>query len=213
MNDFDKDIDTLIERLRHGTAPRIEEKIIALARRLVDLREKNLLKINHSVLEMIVAKNLITRGYEVDLECTVGDGLATDVLAKKGMGTLIVEIETGYVPPAHALDPTNYIKARVASKIARYSNYASKFALGAPPHYLLPIPESLTKPPRYRTEEEIRMIKAYCDTYYSNPPVSREEILHSRIHSVHVIDVENMIVHETDPSDYRKRCALLDFSH
>jgi hypothetical protein len=207
LNEFDKDIQTLIERLKADTTPKVEEKIAGLAERLVELRDKNLLKINHSVLEMIVAKNLIVSGYDVNLECTVGDNLACDVLATKGMGTMIVEIETGYVPPAHALDPTNYIRARIASKIARYSNYSNKFALGAPPHYILPIPKCLTKPPRYRTEEEIRMIKSYCDMYYSNPPVSREEILNSRIHSVHVIDVENMVVRETDPGDYLKRCT------
>lgn len=198
---------TLISRLKMGTNPEVEEKITALARRLVELREKNLLKINHSVLEMIAAKNLVLGGYNVDLECTVGENLACDVFATKGMGTMIVEIETGYVPPAHALDPSNYIRARVASKIARYSGFSHKFALGAPPHYLLPIPESLTKPPRYRDENEIGMIKQYCDLYYSNPPVTREEILNARIHSVHIIDVDNMTVNETNPQDYIRRCA------
>ena len=207
MNQFDEDIETLISRLKIGTNPEVEEKITALARRLVELREKNLLKINHSVLEMIAAKNLVLRGYSVDLECTVGENLACDVLATKGMGTMIVEIETGYVPPAHALDPSNYIRARIASKIARYSTFSHKFALGAPPHYLLPIPESLTKPPRYRDEDEIKTIKQYCDQYYSNPPVTREEILNARIHSVHIIDVDNMTVNETDPQDYIRRCA------
>lgn len=207
MNQFNEDIETLISRLKIGTNPEVEEKITALARRLVELREKNLLKINHSVLEMIAAKNLILRGYSVDLECTVGENLACDVLATKGMGTMIVEIETGYVPPAHALDPSNYIRARIASKIARYSTFSHKFALGAPPHYLLPIPESLTKPPRYRDEDEIKTIKQYCDQYYSNPPVTREEILNARIHSVHIIDVDNMTVNETDPQDYIRRCA------
>ena len=207
MNQFNEDIETLISRLKIGTNPEVEEKITALARRLVELREKNLLKINHSVLEMIAAKNLVLRGYSVDLECTVGENLACDVLATKGMGTMIVEIETGYVPPAHALDPSNYIRARIASKIARYSTFSHKFALGAPPHYLLPIPESLTKPPRYRDEDEIKTIKQYCDQYYSNPPVTREEILNARIHSVHIIDVDNMTVNETDPQDYIRRCA------
>jgi len=207
LNQFDEDIETLISRLKMGTSPEVEEKIAALARRLVELREKNLLKINHSVLEMIAAKNLVLSGYDVDLECTVGENLACDVLATKGMGTMIVEIETGFVPPAHALDPSNYIRARIASKIARYSSFSHKFALGAPPHYLLPIPESLTKPPRYRDEDEIRTIKQYCDLYYSNPPVTREEILNARIHSVHVIDVDNMTVRETNPQDYIRRCA------
>jgi hypothetical protein len=68
LNQFDEDIETLISRLKIGTNPEVEEKITALARRLVELREKNLLKINHSVLEMIAAKNLVLSGYNVDLE-------------------------------------------------------------------------------------------------------------------------------------------------
>jgi hypothetical protein len=183
------------------------ERMSTLADRLVELRERNLLKINHSVLELVVAKHLIKDGYDVFIEHELDGGLSCDVYATKGMGTQIVEVETGYVPPSHALDPVNYIRARIASKIARYSGHCDKFSLGAPPHYVMPVPMALIQPPRSRSLEDLAIIKSYCDSYYRNPQVSEEEILNARIHSVQIIMVERMIVQETDSMDYMRNAA------
>jgi hypothetical protein len=202
---FQKDLKVLIERLRENADPLVRKKILQLSNRLVELRKKNLLKINHSVLEMIVAKHLIEDGYEVELEYRVDGELTCDVLARKGMGVMIVEVETGYVPPSHALDPISYIRARIASKIARYSGFCHKFVLGAPPHYIMPIPEVVTLPPRSRKESDLRIIKEYCDRYYTSPPVTMDEILNSHIHSVCVIDVEGTCIKEYSPEEYLRR--------
>jgi hypothetical protein len=66
----------------------------------------------------------------------------------------------------------------------------------------------LTKPARFRTQNEIAEVKRYCDMYYSNPPVSHEEILNAHIHSVQVIDVENIHIREIEPGEYIDRSAL-----
>ena len=205
MDRFRRDLRTLIERLQEGAGPETQGKLHVLTDRLFELRQKNLLKINHSVLEMIVAKHMIDEGYEVELEYRVDGELTCDVFARKGMGIMIVEVETGYVPPAHALDPVSYIRARISSKISRYSKFCHKFVLGAPPHYIMPIPEVLTQPPRYRRAEDLKQIKEYCDMYYSKPPVTMEEIINSHIHSVYVIDVEKAGVREEDPEEYLER--------
>jgi len=202
---FQKDLRTLIERLQENANPEERKKFVQLSDRLVELRKKNLLKINHSVLEMIVARHLIGEGYEVELEHPVDGELTCDVLARKGMGVMIVEVETGYVPPSHALDPVSYIRARIASKIARYSRFCHKFVLGAPPHYIMPIPEVLTLPSRARKDSELEAIKRYCDMYYSSPPVTLEEIVNSHVHSVFVIDVESAVVIEKEPIEYQKK--------
>ena len=60
MDKFSEDLESLIERLVKDAEPEVEESIRRLEERLVELREKNLLKINHSVLELIVAKFLIS---------------------------------------------------------------------------------------------------------------------------------------------------------
>ncbi|NYT16368.1 MAG: hypothetical protein GKC02_10510 [Methanomassiliicoccales archaeon] len=205
MDRFRRDLRTLIERLQEDAGPETQEKILTLTDRLFELRQKNLLKINHSVLEMIVAKHMIDEGYDVELEYRVDGDLTCDVFARKGMGIMIVEVETGYVPPAHALDPVSYIRARISSKISRYSKFCHKFVLGAPPHYVMPIPEVLTQPPRYRRADDLKLIKEYCDMYYSKPPITMEEIINSHIHSVYVIDVEKVCVREEDPEEYLER--------
>ncbi len=205
QNVYERDVDLLIQRMLADSSPQVRAQLPSLAQRLKDLRERNMLKINHSVLELVVAKYLIQDGYEVFLEHTLESGLTCDVFAKKGLGTSIVEVETGYIPPAHALDPVDYIKARIASKIARYSGYCNKFSLGAPAHYIMPIPRMLTKPPRVREQTEIELVKRYCDMYYSNPPVSDDEIMNAHIHSIQIIDVENISIREVEPVVYIER--------
>ncbi len=205
---YEKDLDVLIKSMMSDMAQNLQPKLAMLGDRLKFLRDRNLLKINHSVLELVVAKHLIINGYEVELEHELDSGLTCDVWARKGLGTCIVEVETGYVPPSHALDPMDYIKARIASKIARYSNYCQKFILGAPPHYIMPIPRMLATPARFRTEEDMLTVKRYCDMYYSNPQVSRDEILNAHIHSMMVIDVDQMRVREIDPVEYIDRVEL-----
>ena len=205
MDYFKRDLKILMDRLRANASETTNQKLYGLCDRLFELRQQNLLKINHSVLEMIVAKHLIDEGYEVDLEHRVDGDLTCDVFARKGLGVVIVEVETGYVPPAHALDPVQYIRARIASKISRYSKFCHKFILGAPPHYIMPIPEILTLPPRFRKDKGLRIMKEYCDMYYSSPPVTMEEILNSHIHSVYVIDVEEACVRDHDPGEYLER--------
>ncbi|HSV42064.1 MAG TPA: hypothetical protein VLH13_01470 [Methanomassiliicoccales archaeon] len=202
MDKFSEDLDKLMAKLVSDCTAVELAKMRTLEKRLVELREKNLLKINHSVLEMIVAKYLVRDGYDVELEHTIEVGLNCDVFARKGEGTMIVEVETGYVPPSHALDPLDYIKARIASKIARYSNHCHKFLLAAPPHYVMPVPIFFTSSPRQRGFEDLNLIKRYCDMYYTSPPVSLEEIMNSRIHGVQIIDVDTASLREFDPDQY-----------
>jgi hypothetical protein len=114
MDKFADDLDTLMGRLMFDCSPEELCKMQYLERRLIELRERNLLKINHSVMELIVAKYLVRDGYDVELEHTIDSGLNCDVYATKGDGVTIIEVETGYVPPAHALDPLDYVKARIA---------------------------------------------------------------------------------------------------
>jgi len=198
---FEKDIMHLVNKLCEGEESYISREIRRLGDSLISMHKKNLVKINHSVMELVCAKYLISDGYYVEVE-RVLDGLSCDIYAQKGLGALIVEVETGFIPPEHALYPLTYLKARIASKITRYSGYADKFGLAVPPHYAMYIPSTLIEPPRARKKRDIESIKALCDLYYSNPPVSLEEIRNARIHAVYILDIENGIVEETEPSTY-----------
>jgi hypothetical protein len=176
---FEQDLAALMLQLTVGVEKDVENKLNVLKDWLVNLHRENVVKINHSVMELV---------------CTT-----------KGYGNLIVEIETGFIPPEYALCPLTYTSARLASKIIRYSSFAGKFALGMPPHYVLPFPRALAKPPRRRTAEEIEAIKKLCDKFYQNPPVTDEEICNARIQEIYIIDVDQAKVQEIDPEAYMKR--------
>lgn len=202
---FETDLITLISGLTSDVDKEAQNKLDVLKDWLLKLHKENVVKINHSVMELVCAKYLILKDYEVQLEYRLSDLLTCDLFAVKGLGNLIVEIETGFIPPENALAPLTYTSARLASKIIRYSSFAGKFALGVPPHYILPFPRALAKPPRNRTEQEIEQIKKLCDAYYQKPPVTIEEIRNARIQEIYIIDVDHAKVQEIDPETYLKR--------
>src|SRR3990170_2081640 len=208
---FEQDITALMSRLTVGVEKDVENKLNILRDWLENLHKENVVKINHSVMELVCAKYLILKGYEVQIEYPLNEILTCDLYTTKGYGNLIVEIETGFIPPEHALNPLTYTSARLASKIIRYSSFAGKFALGVPPHYVLPFPQALARPPRRRTFREIELIKKLCDLYYQNPPVPEEEICNARIQEIYIIDVDRVKVQEIDPEAYMKRALHKEF--
>lgn len=202
---FSRDLSALMSRLTKEVNIKVENKLNLLKDRLIKLQKENIVKINHSVMELVCAKHLVLNDYEVQIEYPLNEILTCDLFSSKGLGNLVVEIETGFIPPDQALFPLTYISARLASKIIRYSSFAGKFALGMPPHYILPLPQALAKPPRRRTEEEITQIKKLCDRYYRNPPVTKDEIWNAKLHEIYLIDVDRTRVQEIDPETYVNR--------
>jgi hypothetical protein len=199
---FAEDLDALMRRICPDQDGLLADKLAKVKSRLVELNRQNLVKINHSVMELLCAKPLILKGYDVEAECGITDLLVCDLLGRKGDGRAIVEIETGFIPPEHALDPGSYYEARVISKVARYSAYCEKFSLGTPPLSILPIPAFFEKPARLRDMGEINAAKALCDRYYRNPPIELAEIRQASLHSVFLIDVDRGHVRELDIETY-----------
>jgi hypothetical protein len=190
----------------------VRAKVFAIADILVKLYKKNLVKINHSALELVCARSLVRQGYEVKVEQRLDTTLVCDVMGTRGDGQLIVEIETGFIPPEAALEPSAYARSRIASKIARYSRFSGKFALGTTPTYVLDLPEFFVKPPRIRTEEEAAQIKALTDVRYNKPKISIEELMRSKLHMIFLIDVDSASTREIDPDTYvRTALVLLDW--
>ena len=199
---FTDDIYAIAQRLSEGQTDEAKSKINFVRERLIELYTQNLVKINHSVLEIICASNLISQGYSVDIEKPLSDNLVCDVFATKGDGTFIIEIETGFTPPDHALDTIDYYVARIASKIARYSKFCSKFALATPVVGILPLPKLFLKPPRERSEKEIKKIKTLCDRFYKSPPIDSDDILNARLHSIYLINIDKGFAKQLDPCSY-----------
>jgi hypothetical protein len=185
-----------------GESAEIVERMNFVKQRLIELYKKNIVKINHSAMELVCAKHLIHYGYNVDVEKQLTDILVCDLHATKGDGEAIVEIETGFIPPEHALDPLSYYSARIASKISRYSKFANLFVLATPPVSILPIPSIFGRPPRDRKYAELEQVKLLCNKYYRNPPVSLNQILNGRLHIIYIINIDEGKVIEMDVESY-----------
>jgi hypothetical protein len=206
---FTADVTNLSERLISGCSPDHIQRLNFVRERLIALYKKNIVKINHSVMELICAMHLIRYGYRVDVEKQLTDTLVCDVFATKGDGQVIIEIETGFMPPEHALDPFSYYVSRIVSKISRYSKHATEFIMATPGVNLLPIPVLFSAPPTYRNSHAVRQLKSLCDQYYKSPQLETQEILNARLHRMYVLNVDEGKVIETDIDSYFKIIASL----
>lgn len=199
---FSEDLIALVQKISSKEGERSLDKLDLVKSRLIELHHRNLVKINHSAMELVCAHHLIRRGYEVSVEQQVNSSLVCDVLGIKGDGKAIVEIETGFIPPEHALDPNAFFTARITSKIARYSQYSDKFTLAVPPYCVLPVPPIFQRPPRRRSSIELGEAKNLCDRYYTKPPITLEQLREARLHSIQIVDVDQCHVEEIDPETY-----------
>lgn len=201
---FKDDVYVITDRLAAGLQKDDVPKLNFVRQRLIDLYQQNLVKINHSVLELICAANLISNGYTVDVEKQLTDSLVCDVYAKKGDHVSIIEIETGFTPPEHALDTIDYYASRIVSKVARYSKYCAKFSLATPVIGLLPINRIFLSSQSMRLESEIKKVKSLCDRFYRNPPIAYDDIANAKLNSVYLINIDKNFAKEIDPVRYHE---------
>jgi hypothetical protein len=138
----------------------------------------------------------------VDVEKSISDILVCDLFGKKGDGTAIIEIETGFTPPEHALDTVDYYTARIVSKIARYSKHCGKFSLATPVVNILPMSDIFLLAPKARKFDDIKKLKNLCDRFYKNPQIKLEDIQNAHIHSVYLINTDKGFAKEMDPEMY-----------
>ena len=202
LEKFRNDVYEMTDRLSKNLKENDMPKLNYVRQQLIEMYQKNLVKINHSILELICASNLISRGYAVEAEKDVSDILVCDIYAKKGGGNTIIEIETGFTPPEHAMDTVDYYAARIMSKIARYSQHCSKFSLATPVIGILPISKIFLLPPNARKKEDVNKAKDLCDRYYKNPSIKYDDILNAHLHSIYLINMDKGFAKELDPQGY-----------
>ena len=199
---FQDDVYAITELLSKNLSPDLAPKLNSVRQNLIESYKKNLVKINHSVLELICAAELISHGFTVDVEKSISDILVCDLFGKKGDGTAIIEIETGFTPPEHALDTVDYYAARIVSKIARYSKLCGKFSLATPVVNILPMSEIFLLPPNARNLDDVKKLKKLCDRFYKNPKINLEDIQNAHIHSIYLINTDKGFAKELDPELY-----------
>lgn len=229
---FPRDLDRFLAQLRPTTDPLVMGELLKLRDRLVELRQQRLVKINHSIMEILCARHLIEQKYWVTVEQLLDGGpLVADLfgirpievdstvahnspkqkkkspkssnkrLADSGE-TLVVEVETGFVPPEAALAPGRYRAARIAAKIARYSGHSNRFALATPSYHVLQVPQVLLRPREKRDKDELKRLKALCDDYYSSPPIVLKTLEETELDCVYIVDVDKTQIVEVAPHQY-----------
>ena len=224
---FIKDIDKLLERIEPSTSSKVMNQLHQVRERFIELSQKRLVKINHSIMQFLCAKHLIENGYRVEIEYPLNGGAlmadifavrkrllddgddAKDVILSEMHGisedeeTLVMEVETGYVPPKAALNPGRYRLIRIAAKISRYAGFSHFFCLSTPHYHVLQIPDAMLQPVGKRDNSELANLKDLCDVQYFSPPVLYDELATSEIHSIFVVNVDETKVLEVDPQKYR----------
>ena len=202
LEKFRDDVFKITDQLSERLTDEQIKKLSFVRERLVELYQQNLVKINHSVLEIICASELIRQGYLVNVEERLSDILVCDIFATKGGGSIIIEIETGFTPPAHALNTVDYYAARIMSKIARYSKYCSKFCLATPVVGVLPIPSIFLIPPLARNLNDVKKNQVICNRFYKNPAIEFDSILNAHLHSIYLINTDKVFAKQLDPQNY-----------
>ena len=199
---FQDDVYSITELLSEHLSPELVPKLNFVRQNLIEYYKKNLVKINHSVLELICAAELISHGFSVDVEKSISDVLVCDLFGKKGDNATIIEIETGFTPPEHALDTVDYYAARIVSKIARYSKHCGTFSLATPVVNILPISGIFLISPDKRKSKDVEKLKKLCDRFYKNPQIKLDDIQNAHIHSVYLINTDKGFAKEMDPESY-----------
>ena len=204
MAGFDEDLDLIYKKLCEDLDTEEIRELERLRMKLLELYKRQLVKSNHSVMELIVAKQFLIRGWSVDLEYKLSKVLLCDVYCRNGDRRIIVEVETGFVPPENAIDPMAYRLVRITSKAARYSPFADEFYFATPAYHILQIPQLFLVPPSDRGEysDELKGLKLLCDRYYKSPPISIEELRNARVDGVILLNVDDVDAYFMTLYDY-----------
>jgi len=166
-NDVYEVIERPSERLSSENPPSLN----LVGHQLIEVYKESLVKINHSVLELICAAELTSGGHSADAEKAISDVLVCDVCARNEKDCPIIEIEAGFTPPEHALDAVDHCAGRITSKIAGYGKFCNKFSFAAPVIGILPIPKLFCKPAKSRIRDEVQALKDLCDRHCKNPQI------------------------------------------
>ncbi|MFZ8850364.1 MAG: hypothetical protein ACO2OV_09105 [Thermoproteota archaeon] len=201
MNKFLLELEDFYQRESKNLDEKQRKLFKGIVDRVIDLYLRQLLKSNHTMMELVLALNLIKENKEIEIEKEINN-LTVDLIVYYENKKEIIEVETGFVPPEYSTDPVTYRYAREISKIARYSKYADIFSLAIPPFHLLQIPEIFALDPDGRREEYMKNIKDVLDRYYKAPPITLEELRNAKINYIYIIHVDKVSIKKLEFKEY-----------
>lgn len=154
--------------------------------RLLRLNSMRALSGLHAVMQFTLALILYNEGYDVWVEYGLPGGLVADLYAEGPPGSVVVEVETGYVDPSVLHSPSSYLESKIALKAAQYSGHADLFVLAVPAYVELPIPRL---PPT--SESEAQRLARLIEVYQGRPSGRiLESLRHARVDLVVSVDPE-----------------------
>lgn len=145
----------------------------------------------HAILQLLAAAKLHSKGFDVSVEEDLPSGFRADVYGEGPCCSVVIEVETGYVPQEWLLRPEEFMMYRLAYKAAAYSGDVSVFIAAFPSHFRVPIPEPLLRPVEERDERDVAIIKGMIMRYNKGQLARIGWRAHlARIDAVAFIDIE-----------------------
>ncbi|AWR96446.1 hypothetical protein DFR86_02030 [Acidianus sulfidivorans JP7] len=188
LDTFTKDLANLKRKIvsYYGKSEQLE----SIYERLVNFHKLGLVNLNHSSLELITASYLINEGFKVHVEHEI-DGKIIDIYGIKGLD-IGIEVETGYVPPSFVSNQEEFLRSRIALKVSRYSNLASRFYIAVPSYYIPPIPSTLLKNNNERDEREVRDILKLIRKYHNSLDINLSSVKTAKIDGIIIINAHDL---------------------
>jgi hypothetical protein len=106
--------------------------------KLDSLIKRGSLSFYHALLQYILVLLLYERGYDIWVEKDLPGGLVADLYAEHPLGNVIIEVETGYIPPRCIEEPMSYLMAKIVYKALLYSKFSDLFFVAVPAYISLP---------------------------------------------------------------------------
>ncbi len=143
----------------------------------------------HALVQYAMAVYLYKRGYDIQVEKLLGRGLRADIYGEAPWGSVIVEVETGFVPHNFILYGEAYIKARTSYKILNYSSLAEEFYIAIPastnPAILLP--RWVLKEPARRGPEDLAEARRLLESFYPGHHNLADNIWEARLDGIYTV--------------------------
>ncbi len=168
----------------------------------------------HAILQFIIASYLYKKGYDVTVEAGIGRNLKADVFGEAPWGSLIVEVETGFIPRHYMLHGASYIKARVVYKLLAYAPLADEFAIAVPFNMdlanILPF-EIITDPTSATAARSASTILSrFFPSRYKDLLNNIDRASLSKIYRIHIEDM-NVAVEEVNPQSLYPRPSIVPY--
>ncbi|MCE4605688.1 MAG: hypothetical protein F7C08_04060 [Desulfurococcales archaeon] len=143
----------------------------------------------HALVQYTVAAYLYKKGYDIQVERLVGNGLRADIYGEAPWGRIIVEVETGFIPHNMLLYGEAYMKARTSYKLLSYSTLTDEFYIAIPastnPATLLP--RWILREPKQRGPDDVDEARRLLESFYPHHSNLLDRISDAKLNGIYTV--------------------------